>query len=260
MGTENTTHVQSDLPSMSPREAFSSPESHKERRLMLSIVLSAILGLSALVYLVTLLLGYTHNADTKISADTEPCTKAASLPGIPLLGELPPYMAFPLVRAEGNDLGVPVEATPSVEYEVPEAESGQKTFMDYRAITSRTSDQYALQQNAATDGNGFRRINDFYLVAMGTFYSEKCGKTFEIALDNGTVFSVMVGDIKQDAHTDELHQHRNGNVLEFIVDSDTIGSDCRLMGDMSYTVGMNLHGKIMSIKGIDTADPPDGRS
>ena len=133
---------------------------------------------------------------------------------------------------------------------MPAAETGQKTFMDYRAITDTTSDQYHIQQRAWTDENGFRRYGDDYLVAMGTYYAEKCGKRFEITLENGTVFTAMIGDIKQDRHTDALHQHSNGNVLEFIVDDDVISDLCWYHGDMSFVDGVNFKGKIVSIKEI----------
>lgn len=83
-------------------------------------------------------------------------------------------------------------------YEVSAAETGQKTFMDYRKITNTASAQLATQQTAWTDEYGFRRYESYYLVAMGTYYAKECGKKFEIKLDNGTVLSVMIGDVKQD--------------------------------------------------------------
>ncbi|MFA5448851.1 MAG: hypothetical protein WC292_00195 [Clostridia bacterium] len=48
----------------------------------------------------------------------------------------------------------------------------KKTYMDYRSITRLGSRQLELQQRAWTDSQGFRKIDDYYMVAMGTFYGE----------------------------------------------------------------------------------------
>lgn len=134
---------------------------------------------------------------------------------------------FPLEnQKEAQELGV--------FYEVPAAEDGSKRYMDFRTITATNSTQWELQQSAWTDGYGFRRCGDMYMVAMGTYYTSQCGKTFHIVLDNGYEFDVLVSDVKMDAHTDAKHQHRNGNVLEFIVDAEVIPSLAAKMGDMSY--------------------------
>lgn len=119
-------------------------------------------------------------------------------------------------------------------YAIPIESTGQKTYMDYRAITNIASQQYTLQQEAYTDEMGFRRIDGYYLVAMGTYYAESCGKTFAITFESGETIEVMIGDIKDNRDTDELNQHRNGNVVEFIVDTSVIPDLARRMGDMSY--------------------------
>jgi ribonucleoside-triphosphate reductase len=99
--------------------------------------------------------------------------------------------------------------------------------MDYRYITDTTSDQWELSQIAYTDEYGLRKVNDYYCVAMGSYYSENVGDKFEITLENGNKFNVIIGDLKQDCHTDATNQYtpvydNNGNfyganVIEFIV-------------------------------------------
>lgn len=138
-----------------------------------------------------------------------------------------------------------LEAIPGIPYEVPEKESGVKRFMDYRTITDRTTSQWVLQQEAVTDEYGFRRYGGAYMVAMGTYYAQTCGDVFEIVLDSGFSFTALVSDIKRDCDTDEKNQHREGNVVEFIVDSDAIPRDAALMGDMSY--GTAMQGEIVAI-------------
>ena len=133
------------------------------------------------------------------------------------------------------------------EYEVPNIDTSFKSFMDYRTITSRGSRQYQLQQQAYTDESGFRRIGKYYLVAMGTYYSEQAGKKFIVELENGNTIFVMTGDIKQDVHTDENNQYvlHNGNVIEFIVDGDDIPDKFWVTGSVGHGI---LKGQIKSIK------------
>lgn len=132
-------------------------------------------------------------------------------------------------------------------YEVPAEETGVKTYMDYRSITSRTSAQWHLQQYAWTDDTGFRRYGELYMVAMGTYYADSCGAVFRITLETGESFSVLISDVKADADTDGKHQHSAGNVVEFIVDADRIPRLCRLTGDMSYA-GQAFRGRIAEIE------------
>lgn len=127
--------------------------------------------------------------------------------------------------------------------EVPNCDTSFKAYMDYRSITDTTTDQYRLQQCAATDGLGLRRYGDYYLAAMGTYYSDSVGDTFRITLDNGNSFNIMIGDIKQDIHTDSKNMYtpvydRSGsfysaNVIEFIVDTDSLSRYVRLLGTVS---------------------------
>lgn len=128
-----------------------------------------------------------------------------------------------------------------------------KSFMDYRTITSRGSNQYKLQHMNGTYTNeeGFRVHNGEYLVAVGSYYTNVIGTRLKVNLANGNSFYAVVGDQKSDAHTDAKHQHRNGNVVEFIVDQKNIPTMCKKMGDMSYAEGAGLKGKIASIEVLD---------
>lgn len=138
------------------------------------------------------------------------------------------------------------------EFLIPNVNSSQKTYMSYKAITNKASKQYQLQQDAVTDEFGFRRYNDLYMIALGTYYTGyECGKTFRITLDTGITFNAITGDVKSDAHTDKLHQHRNGNIVEFIVDTNAIPETCSKMGDMSYADNNEFAGKIAEIEKLN---------
>lgn len=131
-----------------------------------------------------------------------------------------------------------------------EHETWFKAYMDYRTITDTESVQYAMQQNAWTDDRGLRRICDDYLVAMGTGWLETgCGERFIVTLESGSVFTVRVGDIKADQHTDETHRYRScgsgANVLEFIVDTGNLSCEARNAGTVS--IYPELSGNITAI-------------
>ncbi len=137
-----------------------------------------------------------------------------------------------------------------ISMELPEEADGSfKTYMDYRTITNKSSSQWHLQQLAYTDSEGFRKFNDSYLVAMGTYYADEVGKEFRITLDSGIVFHAMVGDIKQDIHTDANNQYvtTNGNIMEFIVDVDKLDELTKKLGNVSNS---GLEGSIIKIEEV----------
>ena len=113
-----------------------------------------------------------------------------------------------------------------------------KAYMDYRCITCQSSPQYKLQQFAWTDENGLRRYDDYYLVALGSYYSSTVGDCFKVTLDTGETFKCMVGDCKADCDTDILHMYHpmkgnKGNVIEFIVDTKNLPREVKQMGTVS---------------------------
>ena len=125
-----------------------------------------------------------------------------------------------------------------------------KTYMDFRTITDRTSKQYHLQQVSHTDVDGFRRFNDYYLVAVGSYYSNyQIGKELKIILEDETIINALIGDLKQDIHTDVKNQHivHNGNIVEFIVDVNILDCKSRDWGDVSHS---GFEGRIVAIKEV----------
>ena len=134
--------------------------------------------------------------------------------------------------------------------ELPTEATGEfKTYMDYRKITDKTSKQWNLQQLATTNEKGFRVFNGRYLVAVGTYYANEVGKELKITLDNGFVFYAIVGDIKMDMHTDANNQYIpiNGNIVEFIVDTNKLDPMIKKLGDVS---NLGFKGKIVRIEEV----------
>lgn len=137
------------------------------------------------------------------------------------------------------------------EFEIPGGDTAFKSYMSYRAITNTRSAQYQLQQKCWTDDEGLRRLNDDYVIALGTYYAEYIGERFKITLDTGESFTAVIGDFKADRHTDSKHQYYdsgNGrkNIVEFVVDTHELNRKARRMGDISYISG--FEGNIKSIE------------
>ena len=134
-----------------------------------------------------------------------------------------------------NDFITNMEITiPTKENHLIISHNGMKTFMSYRAITDKTSNQYALQQIAYTDEMGFRKVNERYCVAIGTAFEASVGQVFDAELENGTIIKCVVGDIKDDKDTDNSNVFTSqGCCLEFIVDIKKLDGTIKTMGDCS---------------------------
>ena len=113
----------------------------------------------------------------------------------------------------------------------------RKSFMDYTTITLKSSPQYKLQQQATTDENGLRMVNGRYCIALGSYYSTNVGQYIDVVLENGTVIPCIVGDCKQDRHTNENHSvGADGGAIEFIVETHKLNSEARKQGDVSFSL------------------------
>lgn len=209
----------------------------RRRRRHIPSVLACILASLPAVCGTVFLLFFTAPAECTSISNTPTQTVETAKP------EQPHVYASALYYENQNE--DTYEEPVGIDMSVPEEETGQKTFMDYRAITSPTSRQYALQQNAQTNDLGLRTLNGAYMVAMGTYYGD-VGDLFEITLETGSCFRVIMGDVKADIDTDETNRHRNGNLLEFIVDGDRLSSEVWKTGDISYA-DPYFSGKIQSI-------------
>ena len=133
--------------------------------------------------------------------------------------------------------------------------TSMKTYMDYRAITNKTSAQYKLQQNSGvyTDSEGFRKMNDNFMIAIGNYFETKVGQLVEVELSSGGKFKAVVADIKNNIHTDEenLQHVKDGSVLEFVIDKAKLNPIIRKMGDCSYSKENNFKDNVISIKILD---------
>lgn len=113
--------------------------------------------------------------------------------------------------------------------------TSMKTYMDYRTITNKQSLQYQMQQDCYTDADGLRRYTgDEYVVAVGSKIAD-VGDYITVELDTGKVLDCIVGDSKGDRW---YHLCGKGhNIVEFIVDTESLDPDAKRAGDVSCIVG-----------------------
>jgi hypothetical protein len=109
-----------------------------------------------------------------------------------------------------------------------------KSYTDYRCL-SRDSAQWKLQEQAYTDENGFRKIGDAYMVALGSYYGTTLGTKYTVTLSNGSIFQVILCDCKKDIHTDANNQKTlsDGSILEFYVDTSVLPTSVKTSGTIS---------------------------
>lgn len=136
--------------------------------------------------------------------------------------------------------------TTSQECELPDISTNVKLFTDYRYYNLWYTPHYRLQQRAWTDEQGLRRFNDDYIVALGSFYSVNIGDRFEVTLDTGRTFTVILGDGKADIDCDSRNMYtpcldydgeESANMLEFIIDDDVLDKEIYDYGSLDRLEG-----------------------
>lgn len=164
------------------------------------------------------------------------------------------FLPSPTTSCRAIETAIIIDDTPlelSTSLPLPtETDGSFKTYMDYRTITNKNSTQYQMQTQATTNSDGFRIYDDRYMIAVGTAYADKCGVKLNITLEDGTVLYCITGDIKSNNHTDTTNRYipHNGNIVEFIVDTNTLSSTSKKMGDVSHS---GLHGGIIKIEVVE---------
>jgi len=114
--------------------------------------------------------------------------------------------------------------------------SGFKSYMDYRCITSPSSNQYKLQYEYAYTGTyGIRMVDNRFCIAVGSAFRSQIGQCMDLILQNGTIIPCVMADLKADIHTDATNvvTLHNGCVSEFVVTTEELDSYVKLRGDIS---------------------------
>lgn len=110
------------------------------------------------------------------------------------------------------------------EINIPAGLGAVHTYMGWQCITSPSSLQYKLRQEAGMnfDSEGFGRIGDRYVVACTTTFGG-IGDYIDIYKSDGTIIKGIIGDIKNQTDPGcNQWGHLNGTcIIEFVVDKGT---------------------------------------
>lgn len=127
---------------------------------------------------------------------------------------------------------------------LPTLNTHVKFCTDYRWYQVPGTPHYRMQLDSTTDELGLRRYGNDYVVGLGSYYSTSIGDRFEIILDTGKTFVVILGDGKADCDTDKKNMYTPvpkwydglpaANVLEFIIDSEVADPEMISYGSVDY--------------------------
>ena len=126
-----------------------------------------------------------------------------------------------------------------------------KTYMNYKKITLKSSRQYKMQKSIAyTNEQGLRMVNGRYCIALGSYYTTTIGQYVDVELENGKIIYGILADCKADKDTDSTNRiHKDGSVVEFVVDIEELNRTIKKLGDISHLNGWDS--KVANIKVYD---------
>jgi hypothetical protein len=187
-----------------------------------SILLSTILLITLLTQSYSK--SYAMSIETDLTESTE------------VLGEIVEEIAI-----ADEELVVEVEKT---EYEIPSTYVHPKTgnLMAYNGgkTLERTSritygEAGVINRLATPDQDGFMKLDNRYLIAVGSRFQTSIGQYIDLVLANGVVIPCIMGDLKADQDTDLTHTftYHSACCSEFIIDEHTIRSDIYERGNAS---------------------------
>lgn len=122
----------------------------------------------------------------------------------------------------------------TTEYSVPQNQSGFKSWMPYTALSKSSPNYKMLMDYGHVDENGLWMIQDYYCVAMGSYYSQRLGNMFEATLSNGNKIKLITVDHKADIHTDSTHRvtKQSNCMTEFIIDRAKLNANIKSSGSV----------------------------
>lgn len=144
-----------------------------------------------------------------------------------------------------------------------------KSFMDYKAITDKSTPNYNFTHENANFHVGKSGLtyyqdgeNTYPVVAVGSGISDKIGQLIEVTLDNQghpNTLRCVIGDQKDDGDTDPTTHtvHKNDHsVVEFLVDYNRLkeaNPTAANMGDLTYLNNsqFNLKGSVTKVQVLD---------
>jgi hypothetical protein len=111
---------------------------------------------------------------------------------------------------------------------------GGKTLERTHKITHGQSGY--INDIATPDQDGFMKLDDRYLIAVGSKFKTTPGQYIDLVLQNGVVIKCIMGDAKADIDTDATNTftYKSRCCSEFIIDEKTIRKDIYRRGNASF--------------------------
>ena len=148
----------------------------------------------------------------------------------------------------------------SVTYEamgVPNINSSFKTWMDYKLCAKGSAQRNFSDTWGWMDSEGFMRCSgekelgindDYYLVALGSYYGRTIGTKYKITTDTGNIFYVVLAEYKDNSETNSTNQYAtaNNNIIEFLIHPTYLNYQVKFIG--SANVLAPLNGSIIKIE------------
>lgn len=222
--------------------------SHGKTRLRLRPwVKKSIKGICLIIVGVSIMNLFTNNADSKVLKEDLVVDNYVVQASNGVKSEELAYNDFEEEVVEEHE-----EVVERVNYSC--SSSSVKTYMDYRAITDKSSNQYKYIQNHMTVGDdGFLYDEDGSIgVALGSHFGS-IGSKWEIVLDTGITFKVVKIDEKADIHVYNGCQHKeDGSVVEFVIDSHKFEKASNgYVWQGNFNNNPNFRGKISAVYKVD---------
>lgn len=111
--------------------------------------------------------------------------------------------------------------------------NGGKTIERSSKITY--GDLGDINDLAEPDSDGFMKLDERYLIAVGSRFGTVAGQYIDLVLENGVVIECIMGDAKADVDTDSTNTftYKSSCCSEFIIDEASIRSDIYERGNAS---------------------------
>lgn len=111
--------------------------------------------------------------------------------------------------------------------------TGGKTIERTGKITY--GDAGDINRMASPDQDGFMKLDNRYLIAVGSRFDTVPGQYMDLVLENGVVIPCIMGDLKADQDTDSTNTftYHSRCCSEFIIDEDSIRTDIYERGNAS---------------------------
>ena len=123
----------------------------------------------------------------------------------------------------------------------------KKTYMSYRMIKKNSNQgRIVYSDEAWTDQDGLRLWQEYYCVALGSYYGA-VGDKFWVETDKGNKYKVIKADEKSDVHTDPSNKYTVATncMMEWLVDIDKLNVNIKKSGNINNID--KVSGKIVKI-------------